>query len=247
MKFDRPTLVTLTAPTAAGKSYLLEHLIQQNIFKRVVSTTTRPPRAGEIRGVHYHFISRDESEQLEANNAFFELIEFNGTRYGITHEEMNYAMGDDISPIVVLEPQGVEIYEQKCREHSWGMFKIYVHVTESVRLQRLLDRTKKDVWEVMNALPIPTPGASAGRYDAAFANVAISAGGATISKLLDQHQSRLLSVVGDERHWQGTNRWDAIIPGDDVEKAIAMIKQGIKWRNSRLAEPRAMGSVELPL
>ena len=56
MKFNKPTLITLTAPTASGKSYLLERLTRMGL-PRVVGTTTRAPRQGEVEGVDYYFIT----------------------------------------------------------------------------------------------------------------------------------------------------------------------------------------------
>lgn len=241
-RFDKPTLITLTAPTCSGKSYLLNELTARGDFSRIVSTTTRPKRPGEVEGVDYYFIDTAKSLQMEAAGDFFELISFNGTRYGVTHSEMQAKMTSGIPPIVVLEPQGLEIYTEKCHAAGWGIFKVYVHTTESVRLQRLLQRTLNAAWGVVDTLS-PSPG----KYTQAFFDMASEEAKKTLVAAVNEHQRRLLSITGDERRWSNQFNWDAIVPGDDVEKAASMIEQGIKWRNRREAPPVAVGAVKLPL
>lgn len=231
LKFDHPTLVTLTAPTCSGKSYLLNKLTEAGA-PRIVSTTTRPRRDGEIEGVDYHFISIDESKELEAANAFFELIEFRGTRYGVTHAEMQGKMAGKFAPVVVLEPQGLAIYEQKCREHGWNIYKVYVHTGENERIRRLVKRTTDEV--LANLASFTSRSA---RYDAAFASVAKEKYESVIPKIIGTHTDRLLSITGDERRWSNTTLWDTIIPGDDYKKALDMLLVGAVARNRRSAPP----------
>lgn len=246
LKFDKPTLVTLTAPTCSGKSYLLNALTERGLFSRIVSTTTRPMRSGEKEGFDYNFISWNKSQQLEEQEEFFELIEFNKTRYGVTNDEMNGKMASAVSPAIVLEPQGLAIYERECRERGWDVYKVYVHVTENIRIERLLQRTLNEAWGTIENLPAPTPGAQAGRYDRVFHNVAVDDAKKSLAKTINEHQRRLLSITGPERSWSNTTLWDAIIPGDNVDKAIAMLEHGVRWRNRQRAEPQATGRVDLP-
>jgi len=232
-QFTNPTLVTITAPTCSGKSYLLNELVKQNIFSRIVSTTTRVPRPGEQEGVDYYFINESQSHNLEQLGQFFELIEFNGTRYGVTHEEMADKMAGAVAPIVVLEPQGLAIYEQKCHEHGWDIFKIYVHAVESLRLERLLNRTLNDSWHAIDKVS----SSSGSRYSGAFAGVSTDSAQKKVATAITEHHRRLLSIVGDERRWQNTSSWDAIVTGENTEKAIADIQIAIRWRNTRVAPP----------
>lgn len=228
--FIRPTLITITAPTCSGKSYLLDKLAYDGTVSRIVSTTTRRPRDGEQNGIDYDFISTELSLELERDGRFFELIEFNGTRYGVTNEQMASAMADERPPAVVLEPQGLEIYTNKCRAHGWDVFKVYVHTTESVRLQRLLERTVGQLWKTIDHVGSP----SVARLADTFREMANERLKASVKPIIQEHDRRLQSIVGEERRWQNVTSWDAIVPGDDVEKAVAMIEQGIKWRNSRV-------------
>ena len=232
LKFDTPTLVTITAPTASGKSYLLNQLIDQGVFSRIVSTTTRERRDGEKEGVDYYFISEGQSRLMEDKDEFFELITFNGTRYGVTHAEMDGKMALAAAPVVILEPQGLQIYKQKCAERSWQVFSIYVHVTENVRLERMLQRVLAEAWaSIENSAFIP-----GSRYSHTFADVMADSAKKRVAKAINEYHRRMIGIA-DERRWSNTAVWDAIVPGDDTEKAIAMIKQGIEWRNRKNSAP----------
>lgn len=247
MKFNNPTLVTITSPTASGKSYLLNQMVGSGAFARIVSTTTRTARPGEVEGVDYYFIDEVTSRRMEANDEFFELITFNGVRYGVTLAEMLVKMAPGAPPpVVILEPQGLDIYTRKCYDLGWDIFKIYVHVPEPVRLSRLLQRTLKDAWAAVDDALLGTGTVRPSRYADAFAATATDAAKTRVAKAITSHHQRLVGVE-EERRWSNVTTWDTIVPGDDVEKAIEMIEQGVRWRNQRRAAPRAIGAVELPL
>lgn len=71
-----------------------------------VSATTRPPRAGEVHGVHYWFIAPDEFARLVANGEFLEWAEFNGRHYGTLRRPVieHLAAGEDV--LLEIEVQG---------------------------------------------------------------------------------------------------------------------------------------------
>jgi guanylate kinase len=223
LKFDRPTLVTLTAPTASGKNYLRDAIEKKFGWQRIVSTTTRGKRAGEVEGEDYYFLSKKESLAYEAAGKFAELIEFRGVRYGVTHEEMTGKMLSGIPPMVILEPQGLEIYKKMCASRGWDIFTIYISVTESVRIQRLKDRTLSD-----------TIAAIKKNLTFGVDDVMID----DIDRLIEIHTDRLLSITGDERRWSHLSSWDAILPGDDVNKALEQLEAGVQWRNNKNRTPK---------
>ena len=214
-QFDLPTLVTITAPTCAGKNHLLEAMVEAG-FGRIVSTTDRAPRDGEIEGVHYFFISTEESKAMEARGEFAELITYNGTRYGVPHIEMERKLAAGMPPpIVILEPQGLEIYRKYCGSKNWAMFSIYVETQESIRLERLTTRTATDV------LRASYKGGSGSELFTEF------------QKLIGTNNRRLKSVIEEERRWGQAARWDCIADGTDVQKALEAVARGIKNRNAR--------------
>lgn len=219
--FNRPTLVTITAPTCSGKSFLLDKLTKESdSFTKIISTTTRAPRAGEVPGKDYHFISRYESNLMEEHGEFAELIEFRGNRYGVTKKEMDVKMTSGKTPIIILEPNGLDIYEQLCRTNGWDIFTVFISTLEQTRLDRLNSRTEANVRRsVMRFEETST------WLDRSYTE---------IQNVIEEHTSRVLSITGEERQWHGLRTWDVTVSGDDANKAIDDIHRGIDWFNKKL-------------
>lgn len=73
----------VSGPSGSGKDSLVSEL--QSLEPELsysVSATTRAPRKGEVEGVHYHFISRDEFMRRAAIGGFIETREYAGNMYG---------------------------------------------------------------------------------------------------------------------------------------------------------------------
>ena len=76
-------VLVLSAPSGTGKSTLSEMLLKE--FPNLgysVSCTTRQARAGEINGVHYHFLCLDDFENKRKNGEFAEWAQVHGNFYG---------------------------------------------------------------------------------------------------------------------------------------------------------------------
>jgi len=75
--------LVLSAPSGAGKSTLIRRLVQEfPHFTFSLSTTTRSPRAGEVDGREYRFVSRSEFEDLIRSGHFAEWATVYGNYYG---------------------------------------------------------------------------------------------------------------------------------------------------------------------
>src|SRR5215510_5046331 len=74
-----PVLIVIAGPAGSGKSTLCDRLVHERPeFGRVVTTTTRMPRQGEIDGVHYHFFGPAEFRRRIANGEFLEWAQVHG-------------------------------------------------------------------------------------------------------------------------------------------------------------------------
>ena len=78
----RGLLFVISGPAGSGKSTINKKLVESGKFEFSVSATTRKPRAGEIDGVHYHFISREDFEKKIAAGEMLEHAEYVGNFYG---------------------------------------------------------------------------------------------------------------------------------------------------------------------
>lgn len=83
-------LLVFTAPSGAGKTTIVRHLLTKyNELAFSVSATTRSRRAGEEHGVHYYFLSQEEFKRLVAEGAFLEWEEvYEGQFYGTLKSEV---------------------------------------------------------------------------------------------------------------------------------------------------------------
>src|SRR4051812_20966890 len=76
-------LTVLSGPSGVGKDSVIELIRARSPWVWLsVSVTTRRKRDYEVDGVHYHFVDRDEFEQLAATGELLEWAEFAGNLYG---------------------------------------------------------------------------------------------------------------------------------------------------------------------
>ncbi len=83
-------LVIFSAPSGAGKTTLVKHLLDQNLgLEFSVSATSRQPRPGEINGKDYYFLSEEAFRKKIDNNEFLEWEEvYSGILYGTLKKEV---------------------------------------------------------------------------------------------------------------------------------------------------------------
>jgi guanylate kinase len=102
------TLFTISAPSGAGKTSLVNALLagQDTRVCVSVSHTTRPGRPGETDGVNYHFVNRDTFVALQEAGEFLESAEVFGNLYGTSRAwvQSQLDMGKDV--ILEIDWQG---------------------------------------------------------------------------------------------------------------------------------------------
>jgi len=132
-------LVTITGPSGVGKTTIVQLLytIDPWHFTELVSTTTRAPRVGEQEGIAYYFVDNDEFERRSRAGTFLEEVLYNGTRYGIERSEIEKAHSADLTPLIVVEPNGA----RQIRERYEGrLIQIFLDATEHRRRLWMLGR-----------------------------------------------------------------------------------------------------------
>ena len=75
-------LIVISGPAGSGKGTVNAHLLKRDDFAYSVSATTRAPRPGEVDGVNYHFITREEFQKRIENGGMLEYTEYCGNFYG---------------------------------------------------------------------------------------------------------------------------------------------------------------------
>jgi guanylate kinase len=98
---DELLLLIISSPSGAGKTTLTRDLLAHfNDLTFSVSHTTRKPRAGEIEGQDYYFVSRPKFDELVDTHAFVEWAEVHGNFYGTSLAEIDRARSEKRRGIV---------------------------------------------------------------------------------------------------------------------------------------------------
>jgi guanylate kinase len=97
-----------------GKGTVVQRVLEARpdlVFS--VSYTTRRPRAGEVDGRHYRFISDAEFSRLIEEGSFLEWAEIFGERYGTPAEEVHGALDEGHDVLLELDIQGARRVREK--------------------------------------------------------------------------------------------------------------------------------------
>lgn len=99
-------LFIVSAPSGAGKSTLCDALRQTPDFVYSVSCTTRAPRAGEIDGEDYHFISEADFLARVAAGEFLEHAAVHGKYYGTLRDPIVGNLHKGVDVLIDIDTQG---------------------------------------------------------------------------------------------------------------------------------------------
>ncbi|OZJ05137.1 hypothetical protein BZG36_01395 [Bifiguratus adelaidae] len=136
-KIPTARIIVLSGPSGSGKSTLLKRLFAEypDTFGFSVSHTTRKPRAGEMDGKDYHFVTKEHMMEEVSKGKFIESATFSGNMYGtsikavkdvvdagkvcmldIDMQGVQLVKKTDLNPrYVFIQPPSLEILEQRLR------------------------------------------------------------------------------------------------------------------------------------
>lgn len=106
--------IVISAPSGAGKTTIIRMLLEQNSrLAFSVSTTTRPERPGEKKGVHYYHVDHNEFEDMISEGEFVEWARVHDNYYGTTQKEIDRITGLGRIPIFDVDVQGAGSLKEK--------------------------------------------------------------------------------------------------------------------------------------
>jgi guanylate kinase len=97
----------ITGPSGVGKGTLIRMLLDRiPALELSVSATTRRPRPGEVDGVHYHFLSREQFDAAVEAGDFVEWAAYSGNLYGTLRSELEKRVAAGVPVVLEIEVQG---------------------------------------------------------------------------------------------------------------------------------------------
>lgn len=99
-------LIVVSGPSGAGKGTICKSLVGKGDFLISVSATTRQPRKGEVEGVNYYFLTKEEFESKIKNDDFIEYAEVYGNYYGTPKSKVLNCIENGINVILEIDIQG---------------------------------------------------------------------------------------------------------------------------------------------
>lgn len=143
----RGLLMVVSGPSGCGKGTVLGRLLKEdpNVFYSV-SATTRAPRPGEVDGVHYFFLSKEQFEEKIKTGGMLEYANYVENYYGTPAQavEDQRSLGHDV--ILEIEIQGAMQVKAKCPD----AVMVFVSPPSMKELKRRLIDRKTESEEVVN-------------------------------------------------------------------------------------------------
>ena len=124
-------MIVLAGASASGKTEVAKMLSSKYGIVKVITTTTRDLRVGEINGKDYFFVSKEKFQQMIKDDRFVEFTTYNDNLYGSTK--------DQIAPnkCIVVDPAGLKAY---IALHNPDIITFFLDSNESTREIRMKQR-----------------------------------------------------------------------------------------------------------
>ena len=124
-------MIVLAGASASGKTEVAKILSSKYGITKIVTTTTRDMRKGEVNGVDYFFVSKEEFERMIKEDKFVEYTVYNGQMYGSTKDQI----AND--KCVVIDPAGLRSY---IALNDKNIITFFLEADEKTRRDRMILR-----------------------------------------------------------------------------------------------------------
>jgi guanylate kinase len=191
MSPKRKELIALAAPSGGGKSTLCGMLLRKYPQLTLsISFTTRAPRGTEKNGVEYHFVSKDQFQDLIRTHQLLEWAEVHGNFYGTskTFLETQCALGKVV--VLDIDVQGVDSLKKAFGDRCLSIFILPPSLAELERRLRArsTEREEKIQQRLANAR---SEMERAGEFDHQILNDDLDAAFTSLCKIVET------GVLGD--------------------------------------------------
>jgi guanylate kinase len=186
----RGLLFIVSAPSGAGKTTLVERLVEQVPGLQMSrSYTSRSARAGEHDGVDYNFVTRAEFEEMIARDRFLEWADVFGNLYGTCWADTERILESGHNLVLVIDVQGA----RKVRRRGIETTAVFVMPPSfQVLEQRLRGRSKDSEDAIQRRLQVARDEVAAfAEYDYVVINDELTAAVDRLRSIVVAEQVRL--------------------------------------------------------
>ncbi|MCM1164680.1 MAG: guanylate kinase [Lachnospiraceae bacterium] len=150
-------LFVVSAPAGCGKDTILNELFKKtDAAGYAVSATTRAPREGEVNGVHYHFLTREDFERKIAEKEVLEYTEYCGNYYGTLRKSVDELISQGKDAILKIEVEGAmnirRMFPEACLVFilppSWAVLEKRLRDRGTETEEKIIERTRQARTEI---------------------------------------------------------------------------------------------------
>lgn len=153
---NKGLIIVISGPAGSGKSTVTKYIKENPDYIFSISRTTRYTRPGEVDGVDYYFVSKDEFKQKLAEDDFLEHAEYCGEMYGTPKSLVYEQIEKGKNVILEIEVEGAMQVKKKCPDAVLIMLLPPSFKVQEARLrgrgtepedkiQKRLEKTKKEL------------------------------------------------------------------------------------------------------
>lgn len=115
---EKGMLIVISGPSGVGKGTVRKALFEKrgHRLSYSISMTTRKPREGEVDGVDYYFVTREEFQRRIDNGQFLEWAEFVGNYYGTPKDKVDELINQGKEVVLEIEVNGALQVLSKVRD-----------------------------------------------------------------------------------------------------------------------------------
>lgn len=196
-------LLILSGPSGVGKGTVCRYLLTiKEALKLSVSTTTRPPRTGEVEGKEYNFTTTAHFKDMIKQDSFLEWAIVHDYYYGTRREKVRELLltGQDL--ILEIDVQGAKQIKEKVSD---AVSIFLVPPSREILEQRIIGRGTEDSERIRQRLETARREMDAYYlYDYLVINDTVEAAAGLISSIIDAEKSKVSRGVRPPG-WGGEN------------------------------------------
>jgi guanylate kinase len=122
-ELQKGAILIISGPSGCGKSSLLKKFYENfSNYYFSISTTTRQPRVGEVDGVDYFFVTKEEFESDIENDYFLEYAQVHNNYYGTSLKPITKALSESKLVIFDIDVQGHDLVRKKLNDITTSVF-----------------------------------------------------------------------------------------------------------------------------